>query len=72
MNADLLNEIWATARRNKLRTALTGFAVAWGIVMIIFLLGGGNGLINAMKHNSGQFLDNSMVVSGGWTTMPYD
>lgn len=72
MNADLLNEIWATARRNKLRTALTGFAVAWGIFMIIFLLGAGNGLINAMKHNSGQFLDNSMVVSGGWTTMPYD
>ena len=51
MNADLLNEIWATARRNKLRTALTGFAVAWGIFMIIFLLGAGNGLINAMKHN---------------------
>ena len=72
MNADLLNEMWATARRNKLRTALTGFAVAWGIFMIIFLLGAGNGLINAMKHNSGQFLDNSMVVSGGWTTMPYD
>lgn len=72
MNADLLNEIWATARRNKLRTALTGFAVAWGIFMIIFLLGAGNGLINAMKHNSGQFLDNSMVVSGGRTTMPYD
>ena len=72
MNADLLNEIWATARRNKLRTALTGFAVAWGIFMIIFLLGAGNGLINAMEHNSGQFLDNSMVVSGGWTTMPYD
>ena len=72
MNADLLNEIWATARRNKLRTALTGFAVAWGIFMIIFLLGAGNGLINAMKHNSGQFLYNSMVVSGGWTTMPYD
>lgn len=68
---DILSEIWATARRNKLRTALTGFAVAWGIFMLIFLLGAGNGLIHATMQNSDRFLDNSMMVGGGVTSKPY-
>ena len=59
-------------RRNKLRTALTGFAVAWGIFMLIFLLGAGNGLINAMMLQSDRFLDNSMMVGGGSKSFPYD
>ena len=72
MNIELLTELWATARRNKLRTALTGFAVAWGIFMIIFLLGAGNGLINAVTQNSSKMLDNSMMVWGGQTSKPYN
>jgi len=68
---ELLNEIWQTARRNKLRTGLTGFAVAWGIFMLIVLLGAGNGLINAQLQSSSRFLSNSMVVFGGWTSKPY-
>ena len=68
---ELLNEIWQTARRNKLRTTLTGFAVAWGIFMLIVLLGAGNGLINANLKQSNRFLSSSMVVFGGWTSKPY-
>ena len=66
-----MNEIWQTARRNKLRTGLTGFAVAWGIFMLIVLLGAGNGLINANMTQMNRFLSNSMVVYGGETSMPY-
>lgn len=69
---DLITEIWSTARRNKLRTALTGFAVAWGIFMLIFLLGAGNGLINAQMQSADRFLVNSMRVYGGWTSKPYN
>ena len=68
---DIITEIWQTARRNKLRTTLTGFAVAWGIFMIIVLLGAGNGLINANLKQSERFLSSSMVVFGGWTSKPY-
>ena len=69
---DIFVEIYSTVRRNKLRTALTGFAVAWGIFMLIFLLGAGNGLINAMMLQSDRFLDNSMMVGGSYTSKPYD
>ena len=68
---ELLNEIWQTARRNKLRTALTGFAVAWGIFMLIVLLGAGNGLINATMQQNDRFLSNSMMVFGGQTSKAY-
>ena len=68
---ELLKEIWSTARRNKLRTSLTGFAVAWGIFMIIFLLGAGNGLINAQVEQSSRYLSSSMVLFGGFTSKAY-
>ena len=68
---DIITEIWSTARRNKLRTTLTGFAVAWGIFMIIVLLGAGNGLINATMKMNGDFLTNSMEVYGGTTSKAY-
>lgn len=69
---DIWQEIYGTIRRNKLRTFLTGFAVAWGIFMLIVLLGAGNGLIHAFEESSSQRALNSIRVFGGWTTKPYD
>ena len=68
---ELIKEIWSTSKRNKLRTTLTGFAVAWGIFMLIFLLGAGNGLINAQLQQSTRFLANSMRVFPGETSKAY-
>ncbi|MDR0895343.1 MAG: ABC transporter permease [Prevotellaceae bacterium] len=69
---DLFQEILGTISRNKMRTLLTGFAVAWGIFMLIVLLGAGNGLINAFEGNSSERALNSIRVSPGWTSKAYD
>ena len=67
---DLIGEIWNSVRNNKLRTALTGFAVSWGIFLLICLLGAGNGIINAFQGSSDRFVTNSMDVMGGRTSLP--
>lgn len=68
---DLFIEIWESVRRNILRTCLTGFAVAWGIFMLIVLLGAGNGLMNALLAGSQRISVNSMMIGGGYTSRAY-
>ncbi len=68
---DLLLEIGQTLSHNKLRTALTGFAVMWGIFMLIILLGMGHGVFNAFSYNMGGDRTKSINVWGGMTTKPY-
>lgn len=69
---ELFGEIWSTLRQNKLRTALTGFAVSWGLFMLIALLGAGNGLLNALMSNSGDIMSNSMIIYPGSRSIPYN
>ena len=68
---DFIQEIYGTIMRNKLRTCLTGFAVAWGIFILIVLLGAGNGLLNAMGSQAKDLAMNSMQVYGGHTSKSY-
>ena len=69
---DLWQEIYGTVRRNKLRTVLTGCAVAWGIFILIVLLGAGNGLLNAQTEQMSSLAMNSLKIGAGWTSKPYD
>lgn len=68
---DTLHEIWITLKRNKLRTILTGFAVAWGIFMLIILLGSGNGLINGVNSNFRERANNVVNIYGGQTSLAH-
>ena len=71
MVTDLIQEIGSTLRNNKLRTALTGFAVSWGIFLLICLLGAGNGLMNSFMGNMEDFVSQNIKVEGWYTSMPY-
>ena len=68
---DLFKEILESFKRNKLRTCLTGFAVSWGIFMLIVLLGAGNGIMNSTNMNMGDISSNTMTVYAGRTSKPY-
>lgn len=69
---DIIQEIYGTIKRNKLRTFLTGFAVAWGIFMLIVLLGAGNGIIHAFENSASEMAMNVVKIYPGWTTKAHD
>lgn len=68
---DLLHEIAQTLRNNRLRTMLTGISVAWGIFMLIVLLGAARGVKNNFDENLGSAMNNTISVWSGRTTKPY-
>jgi putative ABC transport system permease protein len=68
---DNLREIWSTMKKNKLRTFLTGFSVAWGIFMLVVLLGAGNGLKNGVMYNFRDMADNRIESWPRWTSKPW-
>ena len=50
---------------------MTGFAVAWGIFILVVLLGASNGLQNGINDRYGNQVNNMVTVYAGHTSMPY-
>ena len=69
---EIFIEVASSLRNNKLRTALTGFAVSWGIFLLIALLGAGNGLMHSFMGNMEDFVSRTVSVEGWYTSKPHN
>ncbi len=69
---DYFEEILSTLRQNKLRAIMTGFSVAWGIFMLIILLGSGRGLQNGMEFNFRGSATNAIWINSGETAESFE
>ncbi len=68
---NILSEIWSSLSHNRFRTVMTGFAVAWGIFMLIVLLGASSGIEHAMRSQVEGEMKNKVDIYAGWATKPY-
>jgi len=72
MRSEVWLEILESLSRNRLRTALTALSVAWGIFMLVVLLGAGKGLENNVTHQFRDDAINSIWIWGGETSIAHD
>ena len=71
LDIDTFREIGDSLFRNKRRTILTGFGIFWGLFMLLFLVGGGQGLKQMLSMNFEGFATNTMVMISSNTSKPY-
>jgi len=70
-NKDSWKEIFDTIKKNKLRTFLSGFTVALGILIFIILFGLGNGLQSSFSMFFTDDQVNTIRIYPSTTTIPY-
>jgi putative ABC transport system permease protein len=69
---DNWQEIFATIKKNKLRTLLTAFGVFWGIFMLVIMLGAGNGLQKGVMKDFAGSATNSFFMWAQKTGKAYE
>ena len=68
---DSFREIADSLVRNRSRSLLTGFGVFWGVFMLLFMMGGGEGLKQTITANFEGFATNTCIVVSSQTSEPY-
>lgn len=70
-DVDKWQEIFHTINKNRLRSFITAFNVAWGIFIFILLMGFGVGFQNGMKNQFADDAVNTIYFWSGRTSIPY-
>lgn len=65
---DKWQEIFYTINKNRVRTGITAFNVAFGIFILILLMGFGTGFQNGVKNQFNDDAINSIFINGGKTS----
>ncbi len=68
---DQWNEILQIVIRKPLRAFMASIGVAWGIMMLLIMVGAGNGLKNGVTEDMKGIANNSMFMWAQSTTKPY-
>ena len=68
---DSFRETADSLTRNRRRTILTGFGVFWGLFMLLFMIGGGQGIKEMLEQNFNGFASNTMILISSNTSKPY-
>lgn len=68
---DLWREIFQSINKNRTRSLLSGFTVAFAILLFTILFGIANGLNNTFKEAFGTDATNSIVIFSGRTSQAY-
>lgn len=70
-DVDSFREIADSLVRNKSRSLLTGFGVFWGIFMLLFLMGGGQGLKQMITSTFEGFATNTGILVSSQTSQAW-
>ena len=68
---DKWQEIFYTIDKNRLRSFITAFNVAWGIFILIILMGFGRGFQNGIKNQFADDAVNTIYFWSGRTSIPH-
>jgi len=69
---EVLSEVLAVMKGNKMRIALTGFSIAWGIFIFIVLISAGRGLLNGMRLNFRTYNVGIVTLYPRETSQPFE